>query len=73
MLLFRSEEDVRAWCEERRRAAGAIFDPARLWALARAWYDDRLDPRWRRRTVAERQAILDAVGLTGPFWRLASS
>jgi len=73
MQLFQSEEEVRAWCEERRRPAGAIFDLARLWALARTWYDDRLDPHWRRRTVAERQAILDAVGLTGSFWRLASS
>ena len=41
-----------------------------MWALARRWYDDRLDLDWRRRTPAERQAILDAVGLTGPFWSL---
>lgn len=47
-----------------------MFDLPRLWDLARAWYDDRLEPGWRRRTVPERQAILDAVGLQGPFWRL---
>jgi hypothetical protein len=73
MLLFRSEEDVLAWCEQRRMAPGAVFDLARLWQLARAWYDDRLDPRWRRRAVPQRQAILDAVGLIGPFWRLTGS
>lgn len=50
-----------------------MFDPARLWRLATAWYDDRLDPAWRRRTIPERQAILDAAGLTGSFWRLADS
>jgi Alkylmercury lyase len=70
MLLFRSEDDVRAWCEQRRTTPGAIFDLARLWDLARTWYDDRLDLNWRRRTIPERQAILDAVGLDGPFWRL---
>jgi hypothetical protein len=73
MSLFRSEEDVHAWCEERQRAAGAIFDVATLWRLAAVWYDDRLDLNWKRRTIGERQAILDAVGLSGPFWRLTSS
>ena len=44
--------------------------PELLWELARRWYDDRFELRWRRRTPAERQAILDAVGLSGPFWSL---
>jgi hypothetical protein len=64
---------VRAWCEERQIAVGEIVDVARLWALAQAWYDDRFDPEWKRRTVAQRQAILDAAGFRGPFWRLTSS
>jgi hypothetical protein len=38
--------------------------------LARRWYGDRLDPAWRPRSRDESQAILDAVGLTGEFWRL---
>ncbi len=42
----------------------------RCWELGRRWYDDRLDPEWRRRTPAERQAILHDVGLTGPFWQI---
>jgi len=52
---------------------GAVFDLARLWSLATVWYDDRLNSAWRRRTIPERQAILDAVGLTGSFWRLTDS
>ena len=73
MLLFRSEDDISAWCEQRHITPGAVFDLARLWSLAIVWYDDRLDAAWRRRTTSERQAILDAVGLTGSFWRLTSS
>jgi hypothetical protein len=42
-----------------------------LWDLAQRWYGDRLDPDWRPRTREQSQAILDAVGLTGDFWRLA--
>jgi len=51
---------------------GAIFDLERLWMLAGVWYGDRFDRNWRRRTIHERHAILDGVGLTGPFWRLTS-
>jgi len=73
MLLFRSEDDILAWCEQRHIAPGAVFDLARLWTLAAVWYDDRLNFAWRRRTIPERQAIFDAVGLTGSFWRLTGS
>jgi hypothetical protein len=38
--------------------------------LARAWWESRLDPGWRPRTVEEAQAILDGLGLQGEFWRL---
>jgi hypothetical protein len=61
---------VRRWCAERGVAPGAVVPTGQLWELARRWYDDRFEPGWRRRTPAERQAILDAVGLTGPFWSL---
>jgi hypothetical protein len=70
MLLFRTEDDIRAWCEQRQTTPGAIFDLGRLWNLARSWYDDRLNPSWQRRTITQRQTILDAAGLVGPFWRL---
>jgi hypothetical protein len=62
---------VERWCAERGLRPGATVTLPRMWELARRWYDDRFDPDWRRRTVPERQAILDAVGLTGPFWSLA--
>ncbi|HEY3262682.1 MAG TPA: hypothetical protein VGJ95_20865 [Pseudonocardiaceae bacterium] len=38
--------------------------------LARVWWWTRLDPGWRVRTVDESQSILDALGLTDPFWAL---
>ena len=65
MLLFRSEEEI-------ERPRGGVMTIAQLHELAVRWYGDRLDPGWRPRTVAQSQAILDAVALTGPFWRLTS-
>ena len=40
------------------------------WQLARAWYADKLKPDWRRKTLAEAEATLAGIGLTGPFWSL---
>jgi len=50
---------------------GAIISLPTAWALAQAWYADRLSPDWRRRTMAEAQDLFNGLGLTDPFWRLA--
>jgi hypothetical protein len=64
---------VGRWCDEQGLRPGATMTVERMWELARRWYDDRFDLDWRRRTPAERQAILDGVGLAGPFWSLTGS
>ena len=68
MLLFRSEGHVDEWLGG--RAPGKIIPVLKLVELAYAWWGDRLDPQWRPHTLAQNQAILDRLGLTGPFWRL---
>jgi Alkylmercury lyase len=71
MLLFRSEEHVGRWTERRGNSKGATLSPEQGWRLAKAWYEDRLSPDWRRRTPDEAQAVFDSIGLVGAFWRLA--
>jgi hypothetical protein len=68
MLLFRSEDHVHHWLAG--RPPGATIPITKLAELAAAWWDDRLAPDWRPHTPEENQAILEAVGLSGPFWRL---
>ena len=68
MNLFRSEEHVTRWLGP--RPGGATVPVAQLSRLAHAWWGDRLAPEWGPRTREQSQAILDAVGLTGGFWRL---
>jgi hypothetical protein len=70
MLLFRSEGHVETWCRERGVLTGATLSVQQLWALARTWYTDRLDPAWRRRTAEESEAAFAGVGLSEEFWRL---
>ena len=68
MLLFRSEDHVKDWL--RGRDPGATIPIAKLAELAEAWWGDRLAPDWQPHTREQNQAILDRLGLTGPFWRL---
>jgi hypothetical protein len=70
MQLFRSEEHIRRWCQQRDRESGAIFGLDQMWQLADAWYRERLDPSPPRRTPEEAQALLSSIGLTGDAWRL---
>jgi hypothetical protein len=69
MNLFRSEDHVERWLAG--RPPGATISVTKLAELAHAWWSERLSPVWRPRTRSEGQAILDRLGLTGPFWRLA--
>ena len=68
MHLFRSEEHLRRWLDGRE--PGATIRISQLGELASAWWDDRLAPSWRPHTREQNQAILEAVGLRGEFWRL---
>ena len=70
MLLFRSEEHVGAWVEAGHGPRGAILSLDQLWGLASAWYGDKMDREWRRRTPEEAQAVFESLGLVGPFWSL---
>ncbi len=68
MNLFRSEEHISRWLEG--RAPGATTSIGKLSELAHAWWGNRLAPDWRPRSRDESQAILDRLGLSGPFWQL---
>ncbi len=68
MNLFRSEEHVTRWLAG--RAPGATISVSKLCALAHAWWHDRLSPQWQPHSRDQNQAILEALGLTGDFWRL---
>jgi hypothetical protein len=68
MNLFRSEEHIARWLGD--RPPGATIDAQKLCDLAFNWWDTRLRPDWRPRSRDENQAILDRLGLVGPFWAL---
>jgi hypothetical protein len=70
MLLFRSEEEIDAWCAARGAERGGVVPVHVLVALAAQWYGGRLDPGWRPRSREASQAILAEHGLAGPFWEL---
>ncbi|HUF52778.1 MAG TPA: hypothetical protein VMR52_03250 [Dehalococcoidia bacterium] len=72
MLLFRSEEHVARWLEQRQMKPGSIFTVDQGWSMARIWYGDRLSPEYRRPSAAEAEAIFAKLGLGGDFWKLSA-
>ena len=71
MVFLRSEEHLERWLDRNGWEPGASMSATTLNELAQRWWRTRLDPDWLQRTPAESQAILDELGLLGPFWRLA--
>jgi hypothetical protein len=69
MNLFRSEEHIGRWLGGRE--PGATIPVTKLAELAKAWWSDRLSPKWVPHTREENMAILARLGLTGSFWTLA--
>jgi hypothetical protein len=70
MLLFRSEEHVDTWSRRKGLERGGTLTPDQTWRLACAWFEDRMSPNWRRRSIEEAQTLFADLGLTGDFWRL---
>ena len=68
MLVFRSEAHIDRWLDGRPR--GAVISLSMVAELASAWWSDRLAPDWQPHTREQNQAILEGLGLRGPFWRL---
>jgi hypothetical protein len=71
MLLFRSEEHLVRWLADDEHPAGARMTTTQQWELARAWFEGRDKPAWRKRSVEEANEVFRSVGLSGDFWSLA--
>ena len=58
------------WCARTGVPRGEVLTIEQTWALAQAWYHDRLHPDFRGRTVDQAHAIFRHLGLDSPFWYL---
>jgi len=68
MQLFRSEEHLQRWRAPRRPSPGGEMSLETMWKLADAWYRDRLDPAWRRKSAQEAEDLFRQLGLDGEYW-----
>ena len=69
MVLFRSEDEIDAWCEAKGEPRGETLNLDIVWDLAQAWYGNRLSPSYRGRTLEEARRVFTGVGLNSPFWQ----
>ena len=68
MLFFRSEEQVREWCESHGYQVRPLVSMDQLWRLATTWYRTRLQENSRRPQPDEIREIFASLGLEGDFW-----
>jgi hypothetical protein len=69
MLFFRSEEDLNEWLVAQKAPRGAVLSIPHLWELSQRWYQDRMSPEYRGRTIEQAQKIFAELGLTSEFWQ----
>jgi hypothetical protein len=43
---------------------------AQGWNLAKAWYGDRLSPRWSAMSPEEAEQVFKDLGFYSSFWRM---
>lgn len=72
MLLFRSEEALKNWCEVQGARAGAIVALDQVWELSKLWYRERLSVDYHGRTAEQAVEIFRQVGLGSKFWTLVA-
>lgn len=63
---------METWCRERNTPPGGLLSLDTAWRLAVAWYHDRLEPSWRRKTLEEAKQLFTELGMTVPFWELGA-
>jgi hypothetical protein len=60
------------WARDNGQQVGSWLTIDETWALAIAWYHDRLDANFHSRSFEDAVAIFQRLGLIGPFWSLDS-
>ena len=70
MLLFNGEMDVHQWCARHGVEAGDVRPIEAIWAMARDWYGQHLNPAWKKWSLSEAAEIFTKHGLTTATWKL---
>lgn len=66
------QDHARSWAAATGQRDGQVAAAGTVWKLAQPWYGDRLREDFEPHSREHNQALLEGVGLTGPFWRLPS-
>jgi hypothetical protein len=70
VLPFRSQKEIREWCDRHRLPHGEDVHIRQVARLAKLWYGTYADPDWHKWTLTEAQAIFQKSGLISEFWSL---
>ena len=56
-------------CNTQNHPVGGVLTLDTAWQLAIAWYYDRLEPSWCRKSLQEIEQLFTELGMTSSFWK----
>ena len=72
-MLFRSKDHAETWRGQMHMPLGDLLTFEQVWELSKLWYQDRLLPEFKGRSIPEVHQIFEKLGLTTDFWRFDAS
>lgn len=73
MLIFETEAQVDHWARKHNIPKGDIQPIGKIWAFAKKWYGNHLNPGWTKWTTDDAARIFKEFELDGEIWNLDSS
>lgn len=73
MLVFRTKEEIKEWCQNHKITMGDIQPISKIWMFSKRWYGRHLEKNWHKWTVEEAQKMFKEFDLKGPTWELQAS
>lgn len=73
MLVFKDEKQVDQWTLRHSIPKGDLQPIANVWAFAKKWYGNHLNPDWEKWTMQEAKDIFAEFNLTNKIWDLETT
>ncbi len=73
MQVFRSEDEIDAWCLETGVSRGDVQPLSKVNRLAGIWYERHHSTDWEKWTTAEAVEIFHSMGFDHPVWSLENT
>lgn len=73
MLVFENEKQIDEWTKKHNIPKGDIQPIEKIWNFSKKWYENHLNPEWKKWTIDEAKQIFREFELENKIWDLGDS